>query len=133
MASCTEASVTSLVTTVVQGTSAVRSDPERRPPIPSPATPIGEWTVQAHPSSTCLGALEIFPCNSLDRQDKVRLVLDCQRKLVIAVDLTGTVKILAPLELLSVLDQRNAKVIRWQKPWRLFAFWRSLRMRARRR
>src|SRR5512139_2824353 len=48
---------------------------------------------------------------------------------MIAVDLTGTVKILAPLSLLSVLDQRNTKVIRGKafEAFRILEFSQNMR------
>jgi hypothetical protein len=102
MASCTEASVTSLFEATLKGVCPSRAQQRA----------IGEWTVQTHPVEHLLGALEILLLQKLGPEDKVRLVLDGQRKLIIAVDLTGTVKILAAFGLLSVLDEGDTEVVR---------------------
>ncbi len=112
MASCTEASVTSLVTRVLQGTNALSKRPWKASAHPEPnKRPVGEWTVQTHPIEHLLGTLEFSFFQQLRSEDQVRFILDRQRKRVIAVDLTGTIEMLTALELFPVLEQRNTEII----------------------
>ncbi len=62
--------------------------------------PVGERPAQTHPVEHLLGALEILFTHQLVAEDKVRLVLDRQRGRIVALDLAGTVEILAPFLLL---------------------------------